>query len=247
MTSTPRAAVRALELDPQLPPGDDERFVGFGVMGLPFRSGWCLALRSWAATTIGPPYRAVYVQNPAGEWTIQTEAPPDQSCPRYLSAAATEIPSPKPIDVTWLDAHTLQVRLGDELDWTMSLGDKPATRILRAVSSVVPDAWWASNAVLAGMGATAGPMLNAGRVRLQGEVPNRQWFQAAPNLVWPIRSASARWRGTDLGEIGRRHPQSHLADLWLPQQGLFYVGSAVFERLDPTRHVRPALTGLGSR
>lgn len=245
MVVTARAAAVTAELDPILPPGDDERFVGSGVMGLPFRSGWCLALRCWAATTIGPPYRAVYVQSPAGEWTIQTEAPPDQSCPRYLSAAATEIPSPRPIDVRWLADDTLHVGMGDDLDWTMTLGDETATRALRAVASIMPDRLWASNAMLTGMGALAGPMLHSGRVRLRGNAPNRQWFQAVPNLVWPIVSSTARWRGADLGEIGRRHPQAHLADLWLPQRGLFYVGSAVFERFDPARHLQPDPVRVG--
>ena len=39
---------------PSLPDGDDERFVGFGVMGLPFAGGHYLALRHFPATTFSP-------------------------------------------------------------------------------------------------------------------------------------------------------------------------------------------------
>ncbi|MEQ6896396.1 hypothetical protein [Microbacterium sp. KR10-403] len=237
-----RAAASAAELLPQLPPGDQERFVGWGVMGLPFRSGWCLALRCWAATTIGPPYRAVYVRAPSGQWTIQTTAPPDQSCPRYLSSAAAEIPAPQRIDAQWLDAETIHVGIAGELEWTITLGDRPATRLMRAMAAVVPDRMWADNGFLAGMGAAAGLMLRAGRVRLRGLAPNGQWFQAVPSLVWPISDAQATWHGTELGRIGPLRPQTHLGDIWLPQRGLFYVGTATFDRLDPARHLRPVDT-----
>jgi len=37
--TTPRQAVEALRAQPQLSDGDDERFTGYGVMGLPFVSG----------------------------------------------------------------------------------------------------------------------------------------------------------------------------------------------------------------
>lgn len=47
-TTTPRNAVEALQADPSLPEGDDERFVGYGVMGVPFASGHYLALRDFA-------------------------------------------------------------------------------------------------------------------------------------------------------------------------------------------------------
>jgi hypothetical protein len=37
-----------------------ERFAGYGVMGLPFRSGHYLALRHFPASSIGPGFRAVW-------------------------------------------------------------------------------------------------------------------------------------------------------------------------------------------
>ena len=40
---TPQDTVAAVLANPMLPPGDDERFVGFGIMGLPFSNGHYLA------------------------------------------------------------------------------------------------------------------------------------------------------------------------------------------------------------
>ena len=49
MTSTPQAFAAATKTMP-LPDGDEERVVGFGVMGLPFSGGHYLA----CPTTAGP-------------------------------------------------------------------------------------------------------------------------------------------------------------------------------------------------
>ena len=52
---TPQDTVAAMLANPILPLGDDERFVGFGIMGLPFSNGHYLALRQFPAVTVGPP------------------------------------------------------------------------------------------------------------------------------------------------------------------------------------------------
>ena len=57
MTYTPLQAATAVLDHPVLPDGDDERFVGFGVMGFPFASGHYLALRHFPATTFSPGVR----------------------------------------------------------------------------------------------------------------------------------------------------------------------------------------------
>ena len=44
---TPQDTVAAVLANPMLPPGDDERFVGFGIMGLPFANGHYLAMRQF--------------------------------------------------------------------------------------------------------------------------------------------------------------------------------------------------------
>ena len=57
---------------PRLPEGDDERFTGYGVMGMPFASGHYLALRDMVASSVGPAYRAIWHRDPEGRWTIHT-------------------------------------------------------------------------------------------------------------------------------------------------------------------------------
>ncbi len=51
--ATPQAGATASKLM-DLPSGDDERVVGFGVMGLPFAGGHYLAFRDFPATSFSP-------------------------------------------------------------------------------------------------------------------------------------------------------------------------------------------------
>ena len=69
MTTTPEAAAAATK-HADLPSGDDERVVGFGVMGLPFASGHYLAFRDFPATSFSPAYLSVWHRNPEGVWTF---------------------------------------------------------------------------------------------------------------------------------------------------------------------------------
>lgn len=239
MSQTPRAAVEATMTEPRLPGGAGERFAGYGVMGLTFSSGYCLALRCWPATTIGPAYSAVFVRSPEGGWVIQTDAPPERSCPRYLSSAAAEIPPPRPIRVSWTGPDSVRIAVEGALEWRVRFDDTAATRTMSACASALPERAWASAAVLGAMGAVAGPFLGVGRVRLRGRTPNGQWFRVAPKQVWAVLDSSARWRGRDLGAPAPLLEQTHLADFWLPQRGIGYIGTAVFERFDPDRHDSP--------
>ena len=88
---TPRDAVAALLADPVLPPGDDERFVGFGIMGLPFANGHYLAMRQIPATTFAPPYVSVWHRDPSCNWTFYATTPGQQSCARYFGLSLIHI------------------------------------------------------------------------------------------------------------------------------------------------------------
>ena len=57
---TPRDAAVAAQRNPVLWPRTDQRFTGYGVMGLTFRSGHYLAMRHIPASSIGPEYRTRY-------------------------------------------------------------------------------------------------------------------------------------------------------------------------------------------
>jgi hypothetical protein len=233
-TTTPRQAVEALQAQPLLPEGDDERFTGYGVMGIPFASGHYLSLRDMVATSIGPAYRAIWHRDPEGRWTIHTTGPAELTCPRYFGSVTAIAQAPR-IDVSWRDDHTLEVMLGDELRWRIELGATPATRVMTGMGGVLPEAGWNSNAVLAAMGPMARAMLRTGKVRLRGATPNGPRFKAAPLKIWRVVGAAASYRGEDLGAPAPLDAQVHLADFWLPQGGVFFVGWARFT--PPVEHV----------
>lgn len=236
-TTTPRHAVEAVQAHPILPDGHDERFVGYGVMGVPFASGHYLALRDFVATSVGPAYRAIWHRDPQGRWTIHTTGAPELTCPRYFGsvAATSQVPS---ISVSWRDDHTLDVALGDQLRWRIELGATPATRVMTTMGGMLPDAGWNSRAVLAAMEPMARTMIRTGRIRLHGATPNGPRFKAAPLQVWRLTDTAAAFHGEDLGEPAPLERQARLGDFWLPQRGIFFVGRARFtppgERLDPT-------------
>jgi len=80
---TSRDAAVAAQWNPVLWPGTDERFTGYGVMGLPFRSGHYLAMRHIPASSIGPEYRTVWHYAPGGTWTFITDRRSEHTCARY--------------------------------------------------------------------------------------------------------------------------------------------------------------------
>jgi hypothetical protein len=72
--ASPRDQVLAAEKQARLLPGANERFSGWGVMGLPFRSGDVFAARRFPASSIGPGYTSVWYRNPQGHWTFYADA-----------------------------------------------------------------------------------------------------------------------------------------------------------------------------
>src|SRR5690606_9062829 len=96
----PAELAQAIERSPSLPEGDDERFAGYGVMAAPFSSGDLLAMRRFPASSLGGGYTTVWHRATSGEWTIWSDRPPLETCPRYFgSALARAIETP--IQVTW--------------------------------------------------------------------------------------------------------------------------------------------------
>lgn len=247
MTMTrPQQAVEALQAQPQLTDGDDERFTGYGVMGMPFAGGHYLALRDMVASSIGPAYRAIWHRDPDGRWTILTTGAPELTCPRYFGAATASAQVPG-IGVSWPGDHTLEVAVGDDLSWRIELGATPATRMMTAMGGLLPEAGWDSNAVLTAMGPMARTMLRAGRIRLSGQTPNGPGFKAAPQKIWRVVGSAASYRGEDLGEPAPLDAQTRLGDFWLPQRGVFFVGRARFTPAGQRAEglARPAQTRMG--
>jgi hypothetical protein len=226
--STPASIVEALERHAELPSGSEERFAGYGVMGLPFRSGHVLSLRRFPVSSIGPGYRAVWHRDPAGRWTFYQDQPAELACTRYFGAGVDEVRD-GPIAIDWSGPSRFRVRTGDgEVDWEVEVGSTLVTRVLNGLGSLMPDRAWRSSAVLAVMAPAAGAALRAGRIRLAGRTPNGQRFVANPLTMWVVRSTRATVRGVDLGEMGPVPEQARLGDFRLPQRGMFVVGHAFF-------------------
>lgn len=227
MNTTPREAVAILTADPRLIEGTDERFTGYGVMGLPYASGHYLALRDFLATSIGPAYRAIWHRAPDGRWEIFTTVAPELSCPRYFGSQAPG-EQVSAIDVHWSDDWTVEVTMGRRLSWRLALASTPATRMMTSMGGALPDAAWNSDVVLGSMGPMASAFLGTGRTRLHGATPNGPLYKAAPQQVWRVVEGQATLDGEDLGDVGPLAEQSHLGDFWLPQRGIFYAGRASF-------------------
>jgi hypothetical protein len=242
-TTTPRQAVETLRSRPVLAGGDDERFTGYGVMGMPFASGHYLALRDMLASSVGPAYRAIWHRDPQGRWSIHTTGAPELTCPRYFGSVSRAIRVPS-IDVDWVDDHTLRVAISDELDWRIELESTTATRMMTLMGGALPEAAWNSNRTLAAMEPMARRVLGIGRVRLHGGTPNGPRFKAAPRKVWRA-TGSATWNGEDFGRSGPLTQQTRLGDFWLPQSGLFFVGGARFTTA--TGQYTRAATTAGAR
>jgi hypothetical protein len=222
----PAELVEELERRAELPPGPGERFSGYGVMGLPFRSGHVLGLRRFPASSIGPGYRSVWHRDPGGRWTFYQDQPAELACTRYFGTEVDEVRQ-GPIEINWTGPRRLEIRAGD-LEWAMELRSTPATRLLNTVAPVLPGRAWRSPPVLALMSRVAGVALRAGRVRLAGQAPNGQRFVANPLALW-VASASRAAIGTrDLGAMGPAQNQAQLGDFALPQRGMFVIGRAVF-------------------
>jgi hypothetical protein len=86
------------------------------------------------------------------------------------------------------------------------------------------------------------PLLRSGRMRLAGRVPNGQTFRIRPLRVWSVADSSATVFGRDAGRPRRLPRQEHLADMWLPQRGLFVAD--VMARYPSTAPAETRLVGL---
>jgi len=242
----PKELVDRLEQGAELPSGNEERFAGYGVMGVPFTSGDLLAMRRFPASSLGQGYTSVWHRDPQGRWTFYSDVPPQLACPRYFGSAVGEAVV-REIEITWSSPRDFTISIAEDsgLDWHLSLAETPATRLINAVGSVLPDALWRKEAVLKPMGKAAGLMLRAGRLGLTGQVPNHQRFIANPMLIWAIQSSTARMGNQDLGSVGPLPVQTRLGDFWIPQRGIFAIGRAFFEPLDPARHALTTATSSG--
>jgi hypothetical protein len=222
--AAPAVLARKVEENPVLPPGDCERVSGYGVMGLPFRSGHVLGLRRWTASSVGERFTSIWHRNPEGSWTFYESVDCDVACSRYFGSDV-ERAKVVPIDVDWDGPCSLHVSTADgSVDWTLTMAPSPVTRMMSAMGAVMPLAAWRSRPVLLAMGAVAGRALGVGKVKLTGLTSNDQHFDANPMRIWRVSDSHAVVEGTDLGPIGPLAEQAHMADFFFPQHGIFALG-----------------------
>lgn len=208
-----------------VPPGEGERFSGYGVMGLPFTSGHYLALRHMTASSIGPSYRAVWHRDSDGHWTVYADAPPEVSCARFIGSALTATCT-SPIALEWSSPSSLTVEVPGVLTWRVEIAADFATRVMSSVGARLPAGACHSTWLLRPMSVAAGPVLSVGKVRLLGLMPNRQTFGAIPRRVWRVTQSSAEVQGVSLGAPGPLPQQERLGDFMLPQRGIFFAEAA---------------------
>jgi hypothetical protein len=229
--------VEALERGAEPPLGTGERFNGYGLAGVPFKSGHVLALRRWPASSLGRSYTSLWHRDPGGRWVFIQDAPPQLSCPRYFGSAISQA-LVREIIIDWEGFGDFLVTVpGDyEINWHVSLGETFSTRMLNVMGGLIPNVLWRQESFLRLLGLLGG-FTAAGKMSLTGRLPNGQWFISNPRYIWVVTATKAVVRGEILGEMGPLPEQARLGDLWLPQQGRFFIGRAFLEPFDPDRHL----------
>jgi hypothetical protein len=243
-TPTPQEAAKAVIDHPALPTGDDERFAGFGVMGLPFSSGHYLALRQFPAASFAPAYVSVWHRDPAGNWTFYATTPAANSCARYFSSATSNSAVQCEIDITWVTPWWFRATIPGLLEWSVHMQSTFGTRLLSTVAGWLPQRTWTNPTMLRAIGLVAGVMLRAGDVRLTGAAPNGQRFMVAPKTMWTVAASRAVLWGEDLGPIGPLDQQAQLGDFRPPQRGIAVITSGHFENFDAGKHVEAGPTAV---
>jgi hypothetical protein len=234
----PKYIVDEIEAAAALSEGEDERFFGYAVIGLPFDSGHVLALRRFPASSIGPGYTSVWHRDPEGRWTFYQDAPPELACSRYFGREIEEAVL-QPIDIKWNSPCNFTVRCdgGRSLEWHVTARPTLATRLMNTAAGLMPRSWWRSPTVLSLMGVAAQLGLGTGNLRLTGRLPNGQTYIANPKTLWLVDESRAVIGGVDLGRPGPLPEQGRLGEFLIPQRGIFAVASAYIENFDPARHL----------
>jgi hypothetical protein len=221
----PREIIQNIEKSASLPVGKGDRFAGYAVIGLPFRSGHVLALRRFPASSVGRGYTSVWHRSPAGKWTFYSTVAPEQGCARYFGAEIQRN-IVAPIELVWTGPAKFRVQIDDALDWEMTLSESPFSRVMNGASRLVPEPWWQTKMMLKMMGHAARIVLGTGKMNLRGRTPNGHDFIANPQRIWLIDSSRAVVNETDIGPVGALSPQASLNEFLIPQRGIFAVARA---------------------
>jgi hypothetical protein len=223
LVRSPRDCALESEQHPVLPPGAEERVSGYGVMGQPFASGHVLGLRRWTASSVGEQFTSIWHRDPEGIWHFYESAQPQFACSRWFGHGVQES-TVVDIEVAWDSPHVLHVSVPDLVDWTLTLGTSPMTRVMSGAGRVLPLRAWRSPSMLKAMGAVASTTLRVGRVGMTGLTANGLPFDANPMRIWRVVGATATINGHDAGPPAPLPEQARLGDFWIPQRGIFAMG-----------------------
>ena len=205
-TQNPHDAVKAVLDNPVLPDGDDERFAGFGVMGLPFESGHYLALRQFPDGIVRAGVSVGVAPRSGRQLDVLRHHARRAELRSLLQFGDRQRRRPvryrrrvdHPMVVPGDDSRT--ARTGRST-WQSTF----ASRMLTTVASRLPEWAWTNQIMLGVIGRVAGVTLGAGDVRLAGAAPNGQQFMVAPRQIWEVSASRAVLGGEDLGPIGQAH------------------------------------------
>jgi hypothetical protein len=222
----PADLAAALERGVPLPDGPGQRFIGYAILGVTFRSGDVLALRRFPVTSHGPGYTSVWHRSPDGGWTVYTDVPPDDGCARYFGPALREaVVAPIRLEWTGFRSLTVAVDGGRTIAWSVALTPTASTAVVNRLGAAMPRRWRTDARMLRVVGAAAGVALRAGRLSLAGRTPDGSQFLASPDGVWVIAASRATIGGRDLGPTGPIAPQPALGEFHIPNRGLFAFAS----------------------
>ncbi len=227
----PREIAEAIDESAKTPEGEGDRFAGYAVLGVPFRSGHVLAMRRFPASSVGPGYTSVWHRNPAGRWKFYSTVAPEQSCSRYFGEQVCRNVVTR-IELEWTCTARLRVRIARVLEWEMALSETAASRAANVAARLVPEKWWQERRMLQVLGTAARIGLGTGRMNLTGRTPNGQDFILNPQRIWVIDASTAEVEGVDAGRAGPLREQARLNEFLIPQRGVFAVVQAFMDARD---------------
>jgi hypothetical protein len=234
------ATINNIERNGKLPKGTEERFNGFGIMGITFDSGHILALRRFPQSSVGDAYTSVWHRTPYGYWTFYADIKPEHSCSRFFGRDINRtVISPISIEVSDSNKMCIQIK-EHRLNWEFNIESNLKTKLMNAISLFIPEFMWRSKVFLSILGKVASLTFKLGNINLYGIAPNGQSFIANPYRLWEVKNTKATINSISLGSVKELKPQAMLGDFKIPQQPLFVLGKAYFTKGDiilPTNNI----------
>jgi hypothetical protein len=222
--------IKNVENNGILPIGNEERFNGFGVMGVTFESGHVLALRRFSQSSVGNAYTSVWHRTPYGYWTFYADIKPEQSCSRFFGKGINKAVV-TPINISVQEDNKICICIDEHrLKWEFVIASSLKVNLMNTMSLFIPDTLWKNKTFLSVLAKVASITFHLGNINLFGTSPNGQQFIANPYRLWQVNKTKATINGMTLGNVKPLEKQAMLGDFRIPQQPLFVLGKAYFTK-----------------